>query len=185
MTTRPRRRIAPVSAIAALLLAVAVATACGGASESDNRAAAPASGAPPDSSTDAKPDACSIVTQEDATALFEQPAERQQGQGLAMPMMIGECLWTWDTETSNQLLQFRIWSTELAYSQSDDEFTEAFDLADRGHVRAHPQGGVDVSWVQGGRMIGLSYSKVGPAVPSPLTKTDAMKALARKVSGKL
>lgn len=153
---------------------------CGGS----GNAPAPATSTPA-ATSDAGTDACAVVTQEDATALFGQPAKRQDGTGLKVPIMVGECLWTWDGETANQLLQFRIWSTEKAYSDPTDGGAERLTLGDKGYMRAHPLAGVDIQWVQGGRTVSLAYSTVGSAIPSPLTKVDAMKALAKKASGKL
>lgn len=170
--------------VAAIVLATAMA-ACGGSGGGDEPATPARGPETPRAPSGTAVDACAIVTQADATALFGQPAVRQEGQKIPVPIMIGECLWTWDTDTANQLLQFRVWSTESAYSRPEDGFTQPLELGDRGHVRAHPQGGVDIEWVQGGRMIGLSYSKVGSAVPSPTTKAEAMKELARTVAGRL
>jgi len=165
---------------------IGVAVACGGSGGGEERASAPGSTSTPDGGTaSSSVDACALVSQADATALFGQPATRQEGSKIAVPIMIGECIWIWDAEAANQLLQFRVWSTEQAYSRPSDEFTQDFPLGDRGHVHAHAQGGVSIEWVQGGKMIGLSYSKFGSSVPSPLTKTDAMKELARKVAAKL
>lgn len=179
--TRPIAR----SSIVTLALTVA---ACGGSTSQDT-AAPGAATTPPGASASrgaasgSSVDACALVTQADATALFGQPAARQASATGAVPMMIGECLWTWDAETANQLLQFRVWSSTQGYSRPADEFTTDLTLGERAHVRAHPQGGVDVEWVQGGRMFTLSYSKVGSAVASPTTKTEAVVALAKKMSG--
>jgi hypothetical protein len=130
-------------------------------------------------------DPCTIVTAEEATALFGQPAVRQASSGIPVPFRAGECLWTWDTETANQLLQFSIWNTVQGYGRPEDEFTTDVDIGERGYIRSHPQAGVDIEWVQGDRMISLNYSKVGSAVANPTTKAEAMKELARRVSGRL
>jgi hypothetical protein len=168
-----------------LMALTGAAIACGGSPRGSMEGSAPEATPASAARTSSGADPCTLVTAEDATALFGQPAVRQAGSGIPVPFMAGECLWTWDTETANQLLQFRIWSTVQGYARPQDQFTEDMDIGDRGYIRAHPQGGVDVEWVQGERMVGLSYSKVGSAVPSPTTKVDAMKDLARKVSGRL
>jgi hypothetical protein len=134
---------------------------------------------------DTQRDACAIVSQADATALFGQPAVRQEGDQYRPPGMIGECLWTWDTDTDNHLLQFRIWDTDQGYGQPDDEFTQPLDIGARGYVRSHPGAGVDVEWVQHNRTIALSYSKVGSNVADPRTKADAVEALARRIAAQL
>lgn len=171
-------------AIAGAVL-TAVMAACGGSGGGSERATPPTSTGTSGAASSTSVDACAIVTQADATALFGQPAVRQDGPKITVPIMSGECIWTWDAEAANQLLQFRIWNTERAYGGSEGELKQPLGLGDRGFVRAHPQGGVDIEWVQGGRMIGLSYSKVGSAVPNPSTKVEAMKELARRIAGQL
>jgi hypothetical protein len=180
MTLSMTQKTIAIAALAALI------AACGGSGGGEERSSTPASTPTPNSEKSASQiDACALVTQADATALFGQPATRQDGPKIAVPIMIGECIWTWDADSSNQLLQFRVWSTEQAYSRPNDEFVQDFPLGDRGHVHAHPQGGVSIEWIQGGKMIGMHYSKIGSAVASPVTKAEALKELARKVSGTL
>ena len=85
---------------------------------------------------------------------------------------VAECQWRWVTETSNQLLQFRILNTPQAYSRPQDEYTRSLELGEQAHVRARPAAGVDVEWVQNGMTVALSYSKVGPAVADASAKAD-------------
>ncbi len=128
-------------------------------------------------------DACSIVTQQDATALFGQPASPQQGAATLDPNMIGECLWTWDTEGANQLLQFRIWNGARYYGASPG--TEPFEIGEKGYIRAHPMAGVDIEWVQKDKTISLSYSTIGKGVPKATSKIEELKTLARRISSQL
>jgi len=128
----------------------------------------------------AQTDACQLVTEDDASALFGQPATLDSGPSAFG--MIAQCLWTWDTPTSNQLLQFQIWD-QVAYDRPED--AEALDLGEEGYVRAHPMAGVDITWVQDGRTISLSYSTLGPEAPVATSKVEEVKALARTVAGRL
>lgn len=124
-------------------------------------------------------EACRLVSQEDASALFGQPASADSGP--STPGMHGQCLWTWDTDTSNQLLQFHIWD-RIAYDAPED--SEPLDLGEEGYVRAHPMAGVDIAWIDGNRMLSLSYSTVGPDAPEAASKVEEMKALARQVASR-
>jgi len=124
--------------------------------------------------------ACELVSQQDATALFRQPAVAQTGP--SGPGMIDQCLWAWDTETAGQLLQFQIWE-EIAYQAPDG--SESLDLGERGYIDRNAYMGVDLAWVQGGRMISFAYSTVGPEAPSAKDKADQLLALARRVAERL
>ncbi len=128
--------------------------------------------------------ACNIVTEADATALFGKQAVKDEGVPVTDPNMIGECLWTWDTETSNQLLQFRIWDGEQYFGQ-EPSGSQSLDLGDKAYVNVGSISGVDITWVQDGKTIRLSYSSIGDNVPDPATRVEEMKQLAGKVSGQL
>lgn len=162
-----------------VLLALGLLFACGGAGR-DVEPGEESSPAAAEESTGV--DACSIVTQDDASALFGEAASPQAGTPVIGGTMLGQCLWTWDTETSNQLLQFSIW-VAAAYAPPDD--AEPFDLGEKGYVRTHPLAGVDVTWLQGGRMISLAYSTIGPDAPPATSKVEEVEALARQVSARL
>lgn len=125
-------------------------------------------------------DACAIVTAEDATAVFGQPASPDSGHtGVTM---IAQCLWTWDTDTSNQLLQFHIWDP-MGYAMPED--AEPLDIGDGGYIRSHPVAGVDIAWLQDGRLISLAYSTIGPDAPQATERSEQLLALARKVADRL
>ncbi|MCU0988415.1 MAG: hypothetical protein MUE63_02215 [Xanthomonadales bacterium] len=125
-------------------------------------------------------DACAIVTAEDAAAVFGQPASPDTGHGGVT--MIAQCLWTWDTESSNQLLQFHIWDPR---GYEVPEGAQPLDLGDGGYVLDHPLLGVDIAWLQGGRHISLAYSTVGPDAPESGERVKQMVALARQVAERL
>jgi len=162
---------------------VMMATACPGPSPSPTGGgqASPAQSAPAESPAAQK--ACDIVTQQDATALFGQTASPQEGQLVVDPNLIGECLWTWDTATSNQLLQFRIWNGPQYYGAPSD--SQPLDIGEKGYIRVHPLAGVDIEWVQNGKTISLSYSTIGSDIPNATTKVEELKTLARKVEKQL
>jgi hypothetical protein len=149
-------------------------TACNAAEEP----AAPAAAGPVEE--EAAIDACAIVTAEDAAAVFGQPASPDTGHsGVSM---IAQCLWTWDTESSNQLLQFHIWDPR-GYDMPEN--AEPLDLGEGGYVLNHPLLGVDIAWLQGGHHISLSYSTVGPDAPKAGERVEQMLALARQVADRL
>lgn len=128
-------------------------------------------------------DVCALVTRADASALFGNPARPRAGTPVLDPNMLGECLWTWDSESSSQLLQARIWDGARYYRAPAD--ARPLGFADRGYIRVHPMAGVDVEWVQTGRTVSLGYSTVGPDVPGAMTRTEAVEALARKLKERL
>ena len=173
----------------ALMAAVLVtAVSCTG-NGSDNqgggspRAAEPAASAQLDA---AKFLACTFITLKDAEALFGHPATQMQGPTTESH---GECDWDYDApDNSSHLLQLNIW-TENFYKQGG-EFVDAdaqpFAIGERkGNIKASDLTGIDISWVEKGRFIQLSYSTVGPSVPKATTKVEEVKALAKKVSAAL
>lgn len=165
--------------LASAVLAVGL-PGCGNDSEPASGVGAGAEGSAPVVGPAAEKSACDLVTQADASALFGQPASPQTGyQGAAM---FDQCLWTWDTETANQLLQFSIWDVR-AYSPPED--SEPIALGQQGFVRVHPLAGVDVGWIQDDRMISLAYSTVGAEVPRAETKAEQVKELARLIERRL
>ena len=166
-------RITWLAAVAGLLLA-----SCNAAEEPAAPTAPEAASGPADES--AAIDACAIVTAEDAAAVFGQPASPDTGHSGVT--MIAQCLWTWDTDTSNQLLQFHIWDPR---GYDVPEGAEPLDLGEGGYVLNHPLLGVDIAWLQGGRHISLSYSTVGPDAPESGERVEQMVALARQVADRL
>lgn len=170
--------------LAAVALAmITVFAACGEEKKSDSGQPAPVAGG---SNSGAMPDACKIVTQEDASKLFGKPAVRDEGVLVVDPNMKSECIWTWDSpDADNQLLQFRVWNGTAYYAETGDSFTKPIDLGEKGHIRVHEFAGVDIEWLQGGKTISLSYSTVGKGVPDPTTKVEEVKQLAKKVEGEL
>jgi hypothetical protein len=172
----------------ALLAAVLVMVSCSGKSGDDKSvgsgtAAAPAASAQPDP---AKFAACTFITLKDAEALFGHPATQKQGPTTPLH---GECDWDYDApDNSSHLLQLNIW-TEAFYKQGGelvDADAQPFAIGERkGNIKVGDLTGIDISWVEKGRFIQLSYSTVGPSVPKATTKVEEVKALARKVSAAL
>lgn len=130
-----------------------------------------------------KIDACDIVTEETATELFGQPASPEEGTPVIDPNMLGECLWTWDTEMSNQLLQFRVWNGDVYYGMPGD--AEPYDIGEQGYIRVNELAGIDISWVQDGKTVEVSYFNIGPDAPPLESKVEEMKDLAKQVEGEL
>lgn len=157
------------------------AASCGGESKTGTSTPAGQSGSGGDSGSGStlKLDACDIVTREDATKLFGMPASPEGGSPILDPKMVGECLWTWDTDTDNQLLQFYIWDGPQYYSDAPD--SQPIDLGEKGNIVIADVLGVNITWLQDGKTYSLSYSTVGSAFPDPAMKLEEVKSLARKV----
>ena len=150
--------------------------ACGGGDE-----------APSGNGGDGNPniDPCDIVTQADATALFEQPAEPDTGPLVTDPAFIGACYWRYDTpdDLGSQSLAFYLWNGPEYYAPATN--ADPFDIGDEGAVEASAGAGVDVLWRQGELAPIVSYFNVGTGVPDHLTKMEDVKALALEASDRL
>ena len=100
----------------------------------------------------------------------------------------GECDWSAaEPDNSSQLLQLTIWTEEF-YKQGGekaDEGATPFAIGQKGYIAVSDMRGVDISWVEKGRYLQLSYSTVGPSVPKAPSKVEQVKALAKKVSSAL
>ena len=179
---RVRWRNLGVSFVIFLALVLTI-TACGCSGSGDKQQSGTKSQSPPAFEHVGAIDACRLITQDDASTLFGKPANRDKGTPVIDPNLLGECLWSWEAETGNQLLQFRIWQGTQYYGSTPD--SQPFDLGEKAYIRAHRVSGVDVEWVQEGRTISLSYSTVGPGTPDPLTRIEEMKQLARKAAAQL
>ena len=125
-------------------------------------------------------DGCEIVTESDATALFGRPAVKGEGS-MAVPGMLAECIWEWDTELAGGILQFRIWDGTMYYSAPPD--STPFDIGEQGYIRAPQALGADIMWIQDEKTIDLSYFNTGFGAPP--VNAEQVKHLARKVSDKL
>jgi hypothetical protein len=125
-------------------------------------------------------DACAIVTQQDASDIFEGDAVKNTSTA---PLVLGECIWSQDTDMASQLLQIQIYDGEQFYA--DDPEAEPFDLGDKGKIAIDEFAGIDIQWVQDGMTVALSYFSFGEGVPDIQSKVGDMKSLAEKVSGEL
>lgn len=130
--------------------------------------------------------ACTFISVKDAEALFGHPATQKQGPTTPLH---GECDWDYDApDNSSQLLQLNIW-TEDFYKQGGelvDADAQPFAIGERkGNIKVSDLTGIDISWVEKGRFIQLSYFTVGPSVPKATTKVEEVKALAKRVSAAL
>jgi hypothetical protein len=130
--------------------------------------------------------ACTFITETDAEALFGHPATQRQGPTTPLH---GECDWDYDApDNSSQLLQLNIWTEEF-YKQGGevvDADAQPFAIGERkGNIKVSDLTGIDISWVEKGRFIQMSYSTVGPSVPKATTQVEEVKALAKRVSAAL
>jgi hypothetical protein len=170
--------------IALRVAALMMVTSCGGTSGDAEGVAKPAdtlaATAEPDA---AKFEACRFISVKDAEALFGNPATQNQGPTTTRH---GECDWGYEApDHSSHLLQLNIW-TEHFYKEGG-EFVDAdaqpFAIGERkGNIKVGDLTGIDITWVEKGRFIQLSYSTAGPSVPKATTKVEEVKALAKKVS---
>ncbi len=130
-----------------------------------------------------KIDACAVVTVDDASTLFGQPATKDTGAQVTDPALLGECLWTYETPAADShLLQFRVWDGKSYYNPGSK--SEPFVVGDQGAIQVDSYLGVDIAWLSGERAVELSYSTVGN-VPDATTKVAEMKALALATDSKL
>lgn len=139
-------------------------------------------------SSKGKLDACKIVGEQDATALFGQPAKRDADELVVDPALLGQCQWTYEKEdeigsVASQSLQFYVWDGAEYHSVPPD--AEPLEVGEDGYVKASEALGVDTGWVQDGRAIALSYFSIGTGMPSNASKVSAMKALALEISARL
>ena len=139
-----------------------------------------------DGNGSAEIDACRLLTQEDASALFDQPATRDEGAETVDPALLGECLWTWEApDASNELLAIYVWDDSSGLYYSEEEGAEPLAIGDEGYIKVDEFAGVDIGWKQGDRAIYLDFFTIGPRVPAATTKVDEVKALAEKVEAAL
>lgn len=178
-----RKIIERVGLLMIALFFVAAVSGCGEEKGGNAGGGAEQPSAQANRSADDNIDACKVVTQEDATKLFGKPASPQEGTPVLDPSLMSECLWTWDTEMSNQLLQFYIWNGEQYYGETPG--AQSINLGDKGFIRVNEFAGVDIEWIQDGKTISLSYSTIGTEVPDATTKAEEVKSLARKIEGQL
>ena len=164
---------------------LALTLACGG---SDGQVAdrGRATASPSDTPAPAQVDACGLVTASEATALFGEVAAREHGVAVTDPSMIGECIWGHDSPLGSHQLQVRVWASPRYYTPPEDEFTKPLAVGERGYVRVQAASGVDIAWVQEGRVFELSYFTVGGAkMPRAVDRVDAVTELAKRTSAKL
>ena len=127
-------------------------------------------------------DACAVVTQQDATALFGETATQGDGKS-GHPASIGECEWEWENaDAHSHLLQFYVWDGAEYYTEPPD--FQPLAVGEKGYIRV-VSSSIDMGWVQDGKTIGLNYSTFGSSVTPASTKETEMKALAQKASSAL
>ncbi|MGH8976626.1 MAG: hypothetical protein ACRDV7_01030 [Acidimicrobiia bacterium] len=141
------------------------------------------------------PDACELVTVEDATGLFGTDAEEQPD---ASPVGLGaSCIYetpeTEDLGTVGHLLQVRVFDGEQFFgAETYDDEEEIDDLGDRAFVRSNGSAltGVEVQFVQDGKTVSLNYSTINIGVDeadqvNSADHEDEVVELARQASGRM
>ncbi|HEX6271457.1 MAG TPA: hypothetical protein VFZ53_00385 [Polyangiaceae bacterium] len=146
-----------------------------------------------DGSRDDEPsfDACRLITQADATTLFDAPALPEPGPTVTDPEYLGDCSWKYETADGlgMKVLALNVWGDPAYYSPGPN--AEPFDIGDQGSVVTQGNAdsdagwGVDVSWTQGEITASLGYFTIRAGVPDQLMKIEEVKALALTVSDRL
>jgi hypothetical protein len=131
-------------------------------------------------------DACAIVTQEDATALFG--LEAQPDPASLIPGMAGHCKWEAESASGGQYLSFSVWNGEGYYSMPTTTDTQPYAIGDKGHIKSADAYGVSIMWIQNGLVPDLYHFTLGPSggsTPEATTKVEQLKTLAQKASAAL
>jgi len=185
---KPRSLPDPKSRACALACMLVLAVGCGDDAGAGANADASAGGGSGTGSPSGEIDACAIVTQQDASMLFGEPAVRDQGADVVDRALIGACLWTYEQadeigSVSSQLLQFYVWGSPDYHSAPPS--SEPFAVGQDGYLAASDAVGVDIGWIQDGNSLLLSYFSIGDDMPTHASRIEPMKALALEVSGRL
>lgn len=158
--------------VTSIYLFMAVSAACGGDDDGGAQSA--------------EIDACAIVTQEDATGLFGQPASPDEGALVTDPALLGECLWTWEAaDASSDLLAIYVWDDQNGLYYTEAEGAEPFDIGEEGYILVDDTTGIDIGWKQDAKAIYLDFFTIGPMVPAATTRVDAVKAIAQQAEARL
>ncbi len=133
-------------------------------------------------------DACAIVTQADATALFGQTAKRDSDQLIVDPALLGQCSWTYEEQDSigstySQNLHFRLWDG-TGYNSAPSG-ADPLAVGQDGYVKVSEMSGIDIGWLQGGRSVVLTYFSIGATMPTNASMVEPMKMFAMEVSSRL
>jgi len=135
--------------------------------------------------------ACDLLTQADATAIFDQPAEPEAGPVVTDPDYLGDCSWRYDTPDGQgmKVLSLNVWGDSAYYSPGLD--AEPVDIGDQGSLnqQGSPDSdggwGIDVSWTQGDVTASLGYFTIRAGIPDRQATIDEVKALALTISERL
>jgi hypothetical protein len=130
-------------------------------------------------------DACELLTEADATALFGEPAEPDEGTLITDPAFIGDCLWTWEPADAlgSQNVSLTLWEGEEYYAPHPD--AEPFEIGDEGSLHETEATGIQIDWVQDGVGVQFGYFSVGDGVPDNLSKSADVQALALEISERM
>ena len=129
-------------------------------------------------------DACQLLTKDDATAFFGQPASSQVPEMAPLPDQIGVCQWGWvGAEQAQQVALKVMTSPGNHYFEIDG--AQALQLGDKGQlVIDETTLSMDVDWVQNGKFFDLHYF-ASPFDAFDKGKAGPLESLAREISGRL
>lgn len=123
-------------------------------------------------------DACKYLTQEDASALFGKEAVEGTPN---TPLVLGECVWEWDSDTSNQSIILMAQAGEIYYVEGTGN--DPIDIGDKGNVEVNEAADmIFIQWVQDGNTYSLNYFSIGDDMPDVLTMKSDVEALAQEIS---
>ena len=133
-------------------------------------------------------DACTLLTMDDASALFGQPAKRDSDEPVVDPALLGQCHWTYEEEDEigsvySQSVHFYAWDSPRYHSAPTG--ADPLDVGEDGYVKWSEATGVDTGWLQNDRSYQLYYFSIGDTMPSNESKVDDVKALALTISQRL
>ena len=170
-----------------LTVACMFAVLCLACGKGGSEAGGAKSGAPDTPDAPARPgksDACALLTQADASALFGKPASMHKGGAETPDAKLNACGWDYVyPDNSSHLLQLVTYDSDIAYSQ--DPASKPFAIGDKGNLMVSDISGVDLMWVQKGKTFSLSYFTTGPsAIPDDTTKVEQVKALAKTIEAR-
>ena len=176
-----------VSAVALVAL-----VGCGGhdakapASEDDSSAAGEnaASASATATESSASIDACQLLTEADATALFGQPASSQEPEMAPLPDQIGVCQWGWVGAEQTQQASLKIMTSPGDHYYAIDS-AQPLQLGDKSQlVIDETTLSMDIDWVQGDEFFDLHYT-ASPYQAFETSKAAPLESLAREISGRL
>lgn len=144
-------------------------------------------------------DPCSLVSNGDASAVFDQRATRLERHQ-------NECVWTYDfpdrsswslrVKVGRFLLQkpiIIVTKSEITYrgrpvepaTKPEPRVFEPISIGEDGFLTATESLGISVRWIHEDNLVDLTLAASGPSAPKVMPRVEHMKQLARKVDAAL